>query len=340
MEDMIRIPIQDAEKLSMQILTSNGFNQKHATAITRNIVTAQRDECHSHGLYRLIACVQTVRNDGVDPNAEPELIDQAPSIVKVDAHQGSSLLAFELGMPRLVDKAKETGLAALAINNSFHFSALWPEVEALSGKGLAALAMTTSHAYVAPAGGKSPLFGTNPIAFSWPRPGDTPYTFDFATSVVARGEVELFRRSGKNLPEGWALDDAGQPTTDPAVALSGALLPFGGYKGSALSTMIELLAGPLIGDLFGHETQAADKNQSGKPFHGEIILALAPERFLGKDAQAHLDHAETLFDSIIGQGARLPSQRRYEARKRSLAEGILIAKPLYDELRELAAHSA
>ncbi|MCC5901362.1 MAG: Ldh family oxidoreductase [Halomonas sp.] len=337
MSDDITISLQEAEALSKKLLINNGFSQSHADAITRSVIAAQRDECHSHGLYRLIGCVHTALNGGVDTNAVPSIKDQAPSVVKVDANKGCSLLAFEMGKPLLVEKAKQNGIAALAINNSFHFSALWPEVEALSAEGLAVLAMTPSHAFVAPAGGTSPLFGTNPIAFSWPRPDGTPYTFDFATSVVARGEIELHRRAGKAIPHGWAIDSEGNSTTDPVAALAGAMLPFGSYKGSALSTMVELLAGPLIGDLLGHETQAANAEKTGKPFHGELIIAMSPETFLGKDAESHLKHAEVLFEAIQGQGARLPSLRRFEARERSQVHGVTFPKALYDELIALAA---
>lgn len=337
MNDDVTISLQEAAALSKRLLIKHGFSQAHADAITRSVIAAQRDECHSHGLFRLIGCVQTALNGGVDTRAEPSITDQAASVVKVNAHQGCSLLAFEMGKPHLIEKAKRSGIAALAINNSFHFSALWPEVEALSAEGLVALAMTPSHAFVAPAGGTSPLFGTNPIAFSWPRPDGTPYTFDFATSVVARGEIELHRRAGKSIPHGWAIDNEGNSTTDPVAALAGAMLPFGSYKGSALSTMVELLAGPLIGDLLGHETQAANAQKTGKPFHGELIIALSPEAFLGEDATFHLKHAEVLFEAILGQGARLPSQRRFEARKRSQANGVTFPKALYKELTALAA---
>lgn len=335
MDKNVTLSLEEADLLSNDVLTSNGFSQEHAAAITRSVLTAQRDECHSHGLYRLIGCVQTARRGGVDPRAIPKVSDDAPGIVRVDAQRGCSLLSFEKGKPHLIEKAKHCGLAALAINNSFHFSALWSEVESLSEEGLVALAMTPSHAYVAPAGGTSPLFGTNPVAFSWPRPGGVPYTFDFATSVVARGEIELHKRAGKTLPEGWAIDRNGDPTIDAEAALSGALLTFGGYKGSALSTMIELLAGPLIGDLLGHETRAVDENGEGKPFHGELVLAFSPEVFLGKETEKHMHHAESLFEGILSQGARLPSQRRHAARARSLADGIKIPESLYKELKLL-----
>lgn len=331
----VTLTLEEAQALSNKVLTSNGFNAAHAAAIARSVTGAQRDECHSHGLYRLISCVETARRGGLDPCAEPEMEDQAPAIVRMNAHKGCSLLSFEQGRPHLIEKARQCGVAALAINNCFHFSALWPEVESMAEAGVAALAMTPTHAFVAPAGGTKPLLGTNPMAFAWPRSGAVPYTFDFATSASARGEIELHRRAGKDIPDGWAVDSSGQPTTEPEEALAGAQLTFGGYKGSALSTMIELLAGPLIGDALGHETQAVNEHGDGKPHHGEIVLAFSLETFLGGDAQKQKQHAEALFAGIEQQGARLPSSRRYQARERSRVNGVRIPEALYDELQAL-----
>lgn len=153
------------------------------------------------------------------------------------------MLAFDVGRPILIEKARAHGLAAMAINRCCHFSAIWPEVEDIAADGIAALCMLPSHSFVAPAGGTKPVFGTNPIAFAWPRSDLYPYVFDFATSAVARGEIELHRRADKEIPPGWALDSSGRSTTDPAAALAGSMLTFGGHIGSALSTMIELLEG-------------------------------------------------------------------------------------------------
>src|SRR5690606_30931462 len=252
------------------------------------------------------------REGKVVGDAEPEVHDQAPAIVRVDARGGYSLLAFEAGLPVLAAKAREQGLAAMAINRCVHFSALWPEIERLTDMGLVALACNPSHAWVAPAGGRVPLLGTNPIAFGWPRAGGPPFVFDFATSAVARGEIELHRRSGEPLPAGWGVDRNGQPCSDAAEVLDhGAMLTFGGHKGSALSAMIELIAGPLIGDLTSVESGAFDEGHNALPYHGELIIALDPQRFLGEQADQHLARAEALFEAIQGQGARLPSQRRY-----------------------------
>lgn len=335
MDEHVRLSMDEAWALSVDVLEQNGFSQDQAAAIARSVVAAQRDECHSHGLYRLLDCVRTVRHGGVEPRAVPEVHDQAPGVISVDARGGCSLLAFEKGRQALVEKTRDHGVAVLAVNDAFHFSALWPEVESLADQGLVALAMTPSHAYVAPAGGTSALLGTNPIAFAWPRPDGLPFVFDFATSMVARGEVELHRRAGESIPEGWALDERGQPTTEPEAALAGALLPFGGHKGTALSIMIELLAGPLIGDRLGHQTHPADGSDAGMPRHGEFILAMDPHVFLGGDADMRLQQAEALFEGITAQGARLPSQRRHAARARSRSEGMSIPSGLYAELVQL-----
>lgn len=330
------LTLNDAWNLSVRTLTGAGFSLPHAKAIARTIWAGQRDECHSHGLYRLIVCTHTLKSGKVSPDAEPAFTDAAPGLVRADAKGAYSLLAFERGRELLIEKARKQGIAALAINHCYHFSALWPEVESIAQQGLVALAMTPSHSWVAPHGGTKGVFGTNPLAFAWPRPNTHPFVFDFATSAAARGEIELHRRAGKAIPEGWAVDPEGNPTTDAEAAMKGAMLTFGGHKGSALSAMIELMAGPLIGDFLSLESQAYDKGAGATPYHGELIIAIDPETFMGGDVAHHAGRAEALFDAIVGQGARLPSQRRYEARARSEASGIVtIPEALYQDILAL-----
>jgi len=334
--DSMFLTFDQLADLSRRILRGRGLSPGHAEAVTRTIVAGERDGCASHGAYRLIVCAATLATGKVVPDAEPQVTSRAPALAQVDAGGGYAQLAFERGLPMLVEKARAAGIAALAINNCVHFAALWPEIEAVVAEGLVALACTPSHAWVAPAGGTRPLFGTNPIAFGWPRPGPYPFVFDFATSAVARGEIELHRRAGKPIPIGWGVDAEGRPTTDPAAALGGAMLTFGGHKGSALSAMIELIAGPLIGDMTSAESLAADGGAGSSPIGGELIVAIDPRGFLGDAAGAHLQRAETLFAGITGQGARLPSQRRFEARAASLARGgVMLARGLYKDLLAL-----
>lgn len=306
-----------------EIFGRAGLSPRQAAAVARTIVAGERDACKSHGVYRIEGCLRTVRAGKVEPRAEPELSDDGSAVIRVDAGGGFSPLAFEVGAPVLAERARALGVAALVINGCTHFSALWPEVEMLTDRGLAALVLCPSYTSVAPAGGSRALFGTNPIAFGWPRQDRPPYVFDFATSVVARGEIELHRREGKPLPEGWAIDAEGRPTTDPEAALRGALLPFGGHKGSAISTMVELLAGVMIGDLTSPEAFEHLGSMDLLPHHGELVLAFDPVRFAAGRGDP-LARAERLFDAIVGLGARLPSQRRFAARARSEAEGMAL----------------
>lgn len=167
--EMVNLSLTEAYALAYKVLRGNGFSEAHAVAIATNVTHGERDGCASHGLWRLLGIVETRRKGKVSPDAEPVITDTAPAIVKVDAGGAFSLLAFERALPLLIEKARHSGIAALAINRCVHFSALFADVEPLTEAGLVALATTPSHAWVAPAGGTQPLFGTNPIAFGWPR---------------------------------------------------------------------------------------------------------------------------------------------------------------------------
>lgn len=338
MTQTINLTQNEIESLSLNVLSHYGLNRQHAEAITRVVVAGQRDDCQSHGIYRLLDCVNTIQAGKVNLAAQPVREDSVGAIVKINADFGFSPLAFEVGVEPLAQIARQFGMGALVINHCVHFSALWPEIETLTEKGLVALAMTPSHAWVAPAGGKQPTFGTNPIAFGWPRPGPYPYVFDFATSEIARGDIELHRRNGKSIPLGWGIAPDGQPTTDPAQAMAGAMLTFGGHKGSALSTMVELLSGALIGDWLSSESLAYDDGAKASPCHGEIIFAFDPAMF--GDLAASQSRAEKLFTSITSQGARLPSQRRYAARERSRTHGIDVPRALYEDILALVPETS
>lgn len=333
MSDSVHVSFEELHGMVREVLVRGGLSAAHADAVGRVIVKAERDQCRSHGIYRLRGVLATLHGGVADGSAVPSIQDPADRpIVKVNAHGGFSPLAFEQAASLLAEKAKRFGIAALAINDCVHFSALWPEVEYLAEQGVAALAMCPSNAYVAPAGGIRKLLGTNPLAFAWPCTGGHPYVFDFATSVVARGEVELYRLDGKPLPDGWAIDAEGNPTHDPTAALDGALLTFGGYKGSAIATMIEILGGILIGDLTSAESSALDAGRILAPRHGELIIALSPDAFGAADPTAH---TRKLLDEFGAQGARLPSQRRHAAREKARAQGIAISAGTMARLKRM-----
>ncbi|WBO24617.1 Ldh family oxidoreductase [Sphingomonas abietis] len=331
----VTMTLDEVRALARAVLTEQGLAADHAEAVAETMVAGERDGCTSHGLYRLLVAARSLAAGVVAPNALPLAEPSGKAIVRINGGGGFAQLAFETGKPALIAAARQFGIAALALNNVVHFAALWPEVEALAGEGLVALAFTPSHGWVAPAGGTKPVFGTNPIAFGWPRPGRDPFVFDFATSAVARGEIELHRRAGKAIPDDWGYDADGQPSTDAKAVLDGAMRTFGGHKGSALAAMVELLAGPLIGDLTSQESMAHDAGRGGSPLGGELIIAIDPAGFLGDEVGTHLARAEKMFAAIEGQGARLPSQRRYAARAISLRDGVRVSARLLADIELL-----
>ena len=200
----------------------------------------------------------------------------------------------------------------MALTHSHHFAALWPEVEAIAAHNLIGMACVCYMPYVAPAGGKTAIFGTNPIAFAWPRPGNTPMVVDMATAAMAHGEVQIAAREGHTVPLGTGLDAKGNLTTDPNEILKGVLLPFGGYKGSAIALMVELLAAGAVGEQFSFEAAQTDNKDGGPPQGGEFMLAISPELLAGPGWAEHCEGFFRRFEAI--EGARLPGSRRHKNR--------------------------
>jgi delta1-piperideine-2-carboxylate reductase len=204
------------------------------------------------------------------------------------------------------------GVAALSLTRIYHFAALWPETEYLAERGLVGIACTAAKPMVAPAGSNEKLFGTNPLSFAWPRPGKSPVCFDMATSAMAMGDVQIAARDGKQVPLGTGLDTQGNETTDPAKIAAGVLLPFGGYKGSAVALMVELLSAGLTGGQFSFEAAQIDNNDGGPPIGSEMIIALSPELVAGAGWEEHVESFMQRLTSL--QGVRVPGDRRYTNR--------------------------
>jgi delta1-piperideine-2-carboxylate reductase len=299
--------------LAKKILLFNGCDEENANILSDTIMRAERDGSLSHGLFRLPAYVAALKSKKVNGKARPELKNITPSIVKVLGNNAFAPMVLRIGLPAVIDLAKKTGVAVLAITNSHHMAALWPETEAIAEAGLVGFACTSYKPSVAPAGATKPLFGTNPISFAWPRPGKTPVVYDMATASMAMGEVQVAKREGHKVPLGTGLNKDGKETTDPGeIADGGVLLPFGGYKGSSIAMMVELLAGALLGEWFSFETKENDNNDGGPPKGGEFILAISPEKIAGPGWDKHADQFFNKMSEM--EGVRLPGERRHKNR--------------------------
>ena len=307
------LSLKEIYDLAKKTLLANGCDDETASTLADLIMKAERDGSLSHGLFRLPAYVAGLKSGKINGKARPEVKKISPSVIKVLGNNCLAPMVLNKGLPELIKAAKENGVAVLAINNSHHIAAMWPETEAVAEEGLVAFACTSYKPSVAPAGATKPLFGTNPISFAWPRPGKTPVVYDMATASMAMGEVQVAKREGHKVPLGTGLTKNGQETTDPEeIADGGVLLPFGGYKGSAIAMMVELLAGALVGDNFSFETATKDNNDGGPPSGGEFILAISPEKMAG---QGWEKHADKFFNKMLEMnGVRLPGERRHKNR--------------------------
>lgn len=306
------LTLNEVFELARECLQAAGANDDNARALARTVMTAERDGSTSHGLFRLPGYVASLKSGKVNGKADPRPEFATDVVLRCDGQNGYAPLAHARCLGSLGQAAQQHGLAVLALTRSHHFAALWPEVETLAEQGLAAMTCVSYMPSVAPAGGAEPLFGTNPFAFAWPRQQATPVVVDMATAAMARGEVAVAARDGHSVPEGTGLDAHGEPTTDPARILDGVLLPFGGYKGSALAMMVELLAGPLVGETFSYQSAERDNGDGGPPQGGQFILALSPEKIAGHNGDAQ---CEAFFARYLGiDGTRLPGQRRHQNR--------------------------
>ncbi len=316
--------IEEARKLVEQCLTKNGCSADNSRDIASVIVAAEADGCISHGLFRVPGYVSSLRSGKVDGKATPKIAKTGAATLRIDGGGGFAPPAHSAARQLIVDMARSNGVVVAAFVNIYHYSALWADIEPLCSENLCALAFTSYLPSVAPSGGTKPVFGTNPMAFGWPRETRKPMIFDQASSVVARGDVMLAARDGHQMPNGVGIDPLGRHTTDPNQILQGAMLPFGGYKGSAIALMIELLAGPLIGECLSFEAAENDNRDGGPPRGGELVIALSPDRIGKSDWPSH---GEKLFDKVLQQpNTRLPADRRYANREKSKSDGLEISK--------------
>ncbi|MBC3453266.1 Ldh family oxidoreductase [Pseudomonas mosselii] len=320
---VVRVPFNELRALLQSIFERHGCSAAVAAVLAHNCASAQRDGAHSHGVFRIPGYVSTLASGWVDGRAEPQVSDLAPAYVRVDAKGGFAQPALAAARPLLVEKARTAGIAVLAIHNSHHFAALWPDVEPFADEGLVALSVVNSMSCVVPHGARKPLFGTNPIAFAAPCAGHDPIVFDMATSAMAHGDVQIAARAGEQLPPGMGVDAEGQPTTDPkAILEGGALLPFGGHKGSALSMMVELMAAALTGGNFSWEFDWSGHPGAKTPWTGQLIIVIDPRKAEGEQ---FAQRSRALVDQMQMAGlTRMPGERRYREREVAGREGVRI----------------
>ncbi len=330
----VTLTLAQARDLARAALVAHATSEENAAHVAEALVAAEADGQQGHGLSRLPSYCAQSRSGKVDGHAAVGIERVAGACVRVDAGGGFAYPALSAAIEALHDLVPSTGLAAAAVWNSHHCGVAGYHVERLAQRGLVAILFANSPQAIAPWGGNAPLFGTNPIAFAAPRAGAQPVVVDASLSKVARGKIMVAAREGRSIPEGWAVDRAGNPTRDAAAALEGSLLPLGDAKGSALVLMVEMLAAALTGANLGFEASSFFSADGPTPAVGQLLLALDPGPLSGGRFG---ERVETLVAALgVQPGTRLPGARRFELRERAALEGLRIESALHDELQALA----
>ncbi|MDB5414630.1 MAG: lactate dehydrogenase [Rubritepida sp.] len=322
----------DLHALLARIFTAHGMPPGSAAILAGAVAQAERDACLSHGLFRIPGYLSSLRSGYVDGAAVPVVEQPRPGTMAVDGARGFAQVALEAGRVRLLEAARNLGIACISIRNAHHYAALATDIEPFADAGLFALAMVNGRSRVAPFGARRAVIGTNPIAFACPRASGAPLLWDMATSAIANADVLMAARDGHAIPAGVALDRHGEPTTDPeAMQDGGALLPFGGHKGAAIATMVELLAAALTGGRFGFEDDAFRYPGATTANAGQLIILIDPAATGGAGAA---ERVETLLTRLTDAGAdRIPGDRRLAARASAAENGIPITQALLAQLQ-------
>ena len=328
---MKALSLAQAEALVAEALQRCRTSADNACIVAHALVLAEADGLKSHGLLRVPIYAAQAKVGKVDGFATPSVERPRPALIAIDAKHGFAFPAMNHAVALLPGAAREFGIAAAGIRRSHHAGVAGHQVERLAEAGMVALFFANSPAAMAPWGGTKAAFGTDPIAFACPLPGRPPIVVDLSLSKVARGSILTAIQRNESIPEGWALDTNGKPTTDAKAALAGTMVPLGDAKGTALALMVELLAAGLTGANFAREASSFLDAEGAPPGTGQLIIAI--------DASA-FGNALPRFAAMAGsieeqEGARLPGARRVASRKKAQAEGLQISDSLLAEIKAL-----
>ena len=322
-------------QLAARALIGAGAHEKMAHAAARHLVRAEEQGLATHGMSRVPFYVAMLKNGRADGAARPRIVNQLPGACLIDNADGLPYESCEFAIAQIIERAGVNGIGLASITNSNHIGVLGIHLRAVTEAGMAGLAFTNSPAAIPAWGGKKALFGTNPIAAAFPRKGGDPLVIDLALTTVVRGKIMLAAQKGERIPEGWALDRDGKPTTDPKEAMErGSLFPIGGAKGAMLALAFELLCSALAGAHFGREADSFFAARGNRPRVGQLFIAIDPDALAGTDVYA--SRVEALVAAMHEDPeVRLPGARRFAAERRARAEGIEVADDVLATIEKL-----
>lgn len=333
MPDRSQISLDDARSLIAAALSAAGVTDGVARSVADALVAAEAEGQVGHGFSRLGDYLAQVRSGKINRQARIKVARRGPASLRIDADRGFAFPALDAALQAGVPLARDMGVVVMAVGNSHHCGALSVQVERIAEAGLIGLMVANAPKAIAPWGGREPLFGTNPIAFAAPQADGPPLVIDLSLSRVARGKVMNARKSGTQIPLGWALDVNGEPTTDPEAALAGTMLPIGEAKGTSLALMVELLAAAFTGSAFSKDAGSFFTADGPPPRVGQTLIAIDPGA--GSDFAHRVTELLELIDNM--PGARVPGTRRRAAIAEAEANGLMVADQYLDIARRAAA---
>ncbi len=323
------LTIAEAQARAAAALERAGAGPEQAASVAASLVVAEAEGLEGIGLAHLADYCDGLAKGRIDGRAEPLISRPAPAIIHSDAQNGFAHTGFDRAFGELVAAARAHGVALFAQTNGFSCGALGYFACRLADEGLVSLvAANAGPAVMAASGSTKPVFCTNPFAFGAPRKGGPPLVIDQSTSASAIVNLRLAAERGETIPEGWALDSDGRPTTDPAKALEGVLLAFGGARGANVALMVELLAAGLTGGNWSLDAPSFHEGDAS-PAVGMIVLAIDGDKVLGGDLAARVDAYLTRLEHDFG--AYIPGKRRAENAARAAREGLSL-KPAVAKL--------
>jgi (2R)-3-sulfolactate dehydrogenase (NADP+) len=328
-----QLSLEQAHRLVVKALMRHNTSEANATMVADALVAAEADGLGGHGLSRLPSYCAQSASGKVNGHAVPATSSVAKAAIRVDAQYGFAFPALSMAVEKLSELVETTGIGAASITHSHHCGAAGFHVEALARKGLVGLLFANTPKAIAPWGGQTGVFGTNPIAFAAPRKNKDSLVIDLSLSKVARGKIMVAQQNNEPIPEGWALNASGQPTTDPDLAMSGTMLPMGDAKGAALVLMVEILSAALTAAHFGFEASSFFTADGESPDVGQLLLAFAPNPLSGNQFYYRL---EDLLEAVLSQPqTRLPGDRRLKLRQQAHKDGLYLSHQQYEQILSL-----
>ncbi|MFA9421254.1 MAG: Ldh family oxidoreductase [Gammaproteobacteria bacterium] len=333
--------LQEVADLTRRALSACGASGQQLELAVQSVVDAESDGIRTVGLNYLPLYCGHLQVGKLKGDAVPIHQQIAPSAIRSNAGTGFAHAAYAECENEFYALAKQQGIAALSIVDSYSAGVVGWFVQRMAQNQLIGIGFANSPSAVAPAPGASPFFGTNPMAFAVPRQGQSPLVADMATSQVALVTIKKHAAEGKPIPFGWGYDKEGNPTENAnAVIDGGALAPAGGYKGMLLGLLVDLLAGVLSGPNCSFQAPVFKNNTGGEPRVGQFFIAISPASF-SQPAQGYDARLETMLTALVSEpGVRLPGARRDEFRQKAVQEGVEVPLELITRLEAFAAGKA